>query len=296
MNAMCEHLAESRAVAANEALARVRALEQLRHADRLATAGKLAAGVAHELGTPLNVVSARARLIREEALEPEEIRDYARVIGAQSERMTSIIRQLLDFARVQPGSTERGDLSAVALEATSLLGPTAEKKGVRLTCTPPSARAFAMFSWSHMLQAVMNLVVNAVHAAPKHSVVTLTTGITKQGPPPGHAQTPEHWAVLSVSDHGPGISPEVVARIFEPFFTTKAVGEGTGLGLSVAYGIAAEHGGFIGVETELTQGSTFSIYLPLAAAELASAPPAPEAPARERSDAEREEHPMLRPG
>ena len=292
MNSMCEHLAESRALAANEVAARVLALEQLRHADRLATAGKLAAGVAHELGTPLNVVSARARLIHGGALEPDEIRDSARVIDVQSDRMTSIIRQLLDFARVQPRTTERGDLSRVALEAMSLLGSTAEKRDVRLTCTPPSTPVFAVFSWSHVLQAVMNLVVNAVHAAPKHSVVTLTTRISDEGPPSGHGHAAARWAVLSVSDHGTGMSPEVVARIFEPFFTTKGVGEGTGLGLSVAYGIVAEHRGFIGVETKVMQGSTFSIYLPLAALELTSAPPAPE-PAPERQNAERGQY--LRP-
>ena len=277
MNAMCDQLAASRALATKEASDRLAAQEQLRHADRLASAGKLAAGVAHELGTPLNVVSARARLIRDGGLDDVEIRDSARVIDQQALRMTGIIRQLLDFARVEPRQTTHGDLSGVAREASSLLKPTASKKDVTLEVIPPSEAIPAVFSSSHLLQAVLNLTVNALHVAPRHSAVRLETRLWDGAPPPGNANAGRHWAVLSVSDRGPGMSPDLVERIFEPFFTTKGVGEGTGLGLSVAYGIVREHGGFIHVETEIGVGSTFSIYLPRARRQRQTSQPAPAA-------------------
>jgi signal transduction histidine kinase len=249
-------------LAAKEAAERQLAQEQLRHADRLASAGKLAAGIAHELGTPLNVVSARARLIHRGDLDPGEVRDSARVIDEQAARMTGIIRQLLDFARVEPRQTSQGDLSGVAREAASLLQPTADKKGVTLACAPSTEAVAAVFSSSQLLQAVLNLTLNAVHAAPRGSVVTLETHAADVDPPPGHARSSRDWAVLSVSDRGPGMSQDVAERVFEPFFTTKAVGEGTGLGLSVAYGIVREHGGWIGLDTAPGAGATFSIYLP----------------------------------
>lgn len=262
MNAMCDGLSQWRETANKEFEARMSALEQLRHSDRLATAGKLAAGIAHELGTPLNVVSGRARLISSDELDDEETRDSARVIEEQAERMAHIIRQLLDFARVEHRRTEKGDLRDVAHEACALLRPTSEKKGVELVYRPPPKPVEAVFSWSHVLQAVMNLVVNAVQAAPPGTRVTLRTELIQTAPPPGHGGASNDWASLSVCDRGPGIAPEVVARVFEPFFTTKAVGEGTGLGLSVAYGIAHEHGGWIDLNTSQRDGTTFSLYLP----------------------------------
>jgi len=282
MNAMCDHLAESRALAAKEVADRLLAQEQLRHADRLASTGKLAAGVAHELGTPLNVVSARARLIRAGGLDDAEIRDSARVIDQQAQRMTGIIRQLLDFARVEARQTTHGDLCDVAREASSLLKPTASKKDVTLEVIAASGPVPAVFSSSHLLQAVLNLTVNALHAAPRHSVVRLET-LLCHAAPPGNTHATRDWAVLSVSDRGPGMSADLVERIFEPFFTTKGVGEGTGLGLSVAYGIVREHGGFIHVQTEIGAGSTFSIYLPRARRQRQTSQPTPAARASAKS-------------
>ncbi len=262
MNAMCDNLAASREVAERETSARIEALEQLRHADRLATAGKLAAGIAHELGTPLNVVSGRARLIEMGEMDDDEVHDSARVIAEQAQRMTDIIRQLLDFARVDRPKLERGDLRSVAHEACVLLRPSAEKKGITLVFDAPPDKVEATFSWSQLLQAVMNLVVNALQASSTGGNVTLATRVVEVLPPREHGGPSGQWAVLSVHDDGPGMEPEVSARVFEPFFTTKAVGEGTGLGLSVAYGIARDNGGWIEVETRPRDGSTFSLYLP----------------------------------
>lgn len=270
MNAMCDGLGRWRETATQEFEARMLALEQLRHSDRLATAGKLAAGIAHELGTPLNVVSGRARLISSDELDDEETHDSARVIEEQAERMAHIIRQLLDFARVEHRRTEKADLRDVAHEVCALLRPTSEKKGVELVYQSPPKPVEAVFSWSHVLQAVMNLVVNAVQAAPSGSQVILETQLVRTSPPPGHGDPSADWASLAVHDSGPGMTAEVAARVFEPFFTTKGVGEGTGLGLSVAYGIAHEHGGWIDLSTSPKDGSTFSLYLPAVCGQAAT--------------------------
>jgi signal transduction histidine kinase len=224
----------------------------------------LAAGIAHELGTPLNVVSGRAKLIRDGELDDAEVRDSARVIEEQARRMANIIRQLLDFARVDTRKTERGDLRSVAQESCALLRPMADKKHVNLEFVPPPQPICAVFSFSHVLQAVMNLVVNAVQAAPERSAVVLSTRLAVARPPSELGGPPLEWAVLSVRDQGGGMVPEISSRVFEPFFTTKGVGEGTGLGLSVAYGIAQDHGGFIELATIPEHGSTFSLYLPTA--------------------------------
>ena len=270
MNAMCDGLADSQAAAARASEARLLALEQLRHSDRLATAGKLAAGIAHELGTPLNVVSGRARLIQSDELDDEETRDSARVIEEQAGRMAHIIRQLLDFARVEARTTQKADLRSIAHEACALLRPTTEKKSISIEYQAPPEPVEAVFSRSHVLQAVMHLVVNAVQASVAGSTVRLETRRVQAEPPPGQGGPLLPWASLSVSDHGQGMDPDVAARAFDPFFTTKAVGEGTGLGLSVAYGIAREHGGWIDVRTAPRDGSTFSLYLPTACPETAT--------------------------
>ena len=115
-------------------------------------------------------------------------------------------------------------------------------------------------------QALTNLVVNAIHAMPAGGRLTVQLGRGPASPPPeasGAAAVSGEFARLVVVDEGAGIAPELVSRVFEPFFTTKEVGEGTGLGLSVAYGIAHDHGGWISVESEVGRGSRFSLYLPV---------------------------------
>jgi signal transduction histidine kinase len=258
MNAMCENLAAAMAKAEAETAARISALEQLRHADRLATVGKLAAGIAHELGTPLNVVCGRARMIEIGEVSPEQARGSARVIAEQAQRMTAIIRQLLDFARQRGPQMGNVDLLHLVREAVDLLAPLGKKRKVVVRIAATSRAQTATISRSHMLQAVMNLIVNAMQASPEGGVVDVEVGHSDEDPA-------GPMATLTVTDYGQGMSREVTDHAFEPFFTTKGVGEGTGLGLSVTYGIVSEHRGFITVRSELGRGSTFCIHLPLAA-------------------------------
>jgi len=115
-------------------------------------------------------------------------------------------------------------------------------------------------------QVLTNLIINAIHAMPDGGTVEIVTRIADATPPP-HVETPvTRWVAIEVRDQGTGMDAETRARIFEPFFTTKQVGEGTGLGLSVSWGIVREHGGWIDVTSEPGRGSTFTVWLPRGAA------------------------------
>ncbi len=253
LDQMCAQLSDLQGRAAEETEARIAALEQLRHADRLGTVGKLASGVAHELGTPLNVVSARAKMIlRGESEGEAEIREDARVIVEQAERMTRIIRQLLDFARPRRASREPADLRALAGSVLSMLEPLAARNTVTLALAE-GAPVEAEVDVGQIQQVMTNLVVNAIQAQPEGGRVDV------------RVQAESDRVLLAVDDHGPGIPDDVRERIFEPFFTTKEIGEGTGLGLSVVHGIVMEHGGRIEVARS-DRGTRFEVSLPRGAA------------------------------
>jgi signal transduction histidine kinase len=255
INLMCDRLGE-------EQKAREVALEQLRHADRLTTVGKLASGLAHELGTPLNVVAGRAKLIRDQEVEGTDAVESARIVGEQAARMTALIRQLLDFARPRPLSKAPVNVAHMASRACELVATIAKKANVTLN-PPPADEAMRVEADEGALHQVLtNLVVNAIQALPDGGTVDIVTRVVEQAAPPyvGH-QAPK-WLAIEVRDTGIGMDDETRARIFEPFFTTKQVGEGTGLGLSVTWGIVREHGGWIDVSSTPNKGSTFTVYLP----------------------------------
>jgi signal transduction histidine kinase len=237
--------------------ARLTAIEKLRHADRLATVGKLAAGLAHELGTPLNTVSLQAQLID----GSEEALGRAKAIREQCQRMSHIVRQLLDFSRPRPAEASALDLREVVQRGVTLLEPLAKQARVELRVEtaegpPPLILGDAM----QLEQVITNLTVNAIQASPAGSVVVHRLGrsLTRA---PGEGQTAD-FVRLDVVDHGSGIAQEHLPHLFDPFFTTKDVGVGTGLGLAVVHGIVREHHGWIDVHSKPTQGSVFSIYLP----------------------------------
>ncbi|HWB75503.1 MAG TPA: HAMP domain-containing sensor histidine kinase [Nannocystaceae bacterium] len=264
MNSMADQLARARDEVRAESDARISALEQLRHGERLITVGKLGSGIAHELGTPLSIVAARAGMIESGEATAEEGRDYARIIGEQTRRMTAIIRQLLDFSRQRKPERVLDDVGTVCGHATSLLAPLAEKRRVQVISTQVEP-VVAAIDRGQIQQALTNLLVNAIHASGSGATVTVTVDARDVVPPPDVDAKPGRFARIAVADEGTGIAEDDLPRVFEPFFTTKAVGEGTGLGLSVCYGIVREHDGFIEVQSERGKGSCFTIFLPLAA-------------------------------
>jgi two-component system, NtrC family, sensor kinase len=281
MNAMCLRLAETRYALEAETMELLRTQEQLRRADRLATVGKLASGIAHELGTPLGVALVRANMLAANESLTREVREAARIVSEQIDRITGIVRQLLDFARGRgeppPGALNRrapANLLAIAQRSAAMLKPLAAKRNVSIEVASDDNAPEPPANEEQIQQVLVNLLVNAIHATQGAGKVTITLG-TKAAKLPADV-TPVVWgddsepqyAVISVKDEGVGIAPEVLPRIFEPFFTTKDVGEGTGLGLSVAYGMVREHGGWIDVASEPGKGSCFSVYLPMSFAEL----------------------------
>ena len=261
INAMCDRLAEANRRVATEAAARVAALEQLRHTERLAIVGQLAAGVAHELGTPLGVVSARAELLASGDVSAADAGANARIILEQTDRMTAIIQQLLDFSRRRATKIGLANLEQVITQTLDLIAPAAERANVTIECSPERP-VFARVDTSQIQQVLANVFMNGIQAMPRGGRLRVTVGTRSARPPAGRNAPQGEYLCVSVEDQGTGIPREHLARVFEPFFTTKAVGEGTGLGLAVAHGIVAEHGGWIEVESDVGKGSRFSIFLP----------------------------------
>jgi signal transduction histidine kinase len=244
-----------------ESEARVATLEQLRHSERLATVGQLAAGVAHQLGTPLNVIAARAKMIGSSPEATPPVSEHARIIGEQTERITTTIRQLLDFSRRRGVKLGPANLRHVVGRALDLLGPLAQSRGVAVECTAGDMPIVVQVDQNQILQALTNIVVNGIQAMPNGGRLTVEVVEQHARPPASHGGPEADYPCVVVADEGSGIAADDLPRIFEPFFTTKGVGEGTGLGLSVAYGIISEHGGWIDVASEVGRGSRFRIYL-----------------------------------
>jgi two-component system NtrC family sensor kinase len=262
LNNMCDRLAEANERVAAETTARLATMEQLRHADRLMTVGKLAAGIAHELGTPLNVIMARAGMIACGEAQGGAVPENGQIIVEQTERMARIIRQLLDFARPRSPKKARIDLSQLVKRTLSLLTPLAERHRVTLGFGESHSMFEAEADPDQVQQVLSNLLVNAVQAMKQGGKVSVAISRERLTPPAGQGSGEGEYLRVFVRDEGEGIPQENLKHLFEPFFTTKQVGEGTGLGLSVSCGIAREHGGWIDVESRLGQGSCFTLNLP----------------------------------
>jgi two-component system, NtrC family, sensor kinase len=253
MNKMCDRLIEAR-----------RAIDQLRHADRLRTVGTLASGMAHEMGTPLSIVAGRAKMIASDASLPEEARENARIVHGQVDKMTKIIRNLLDFARRESTAKVPGDLREIARRTLDLLAPMAKRSDVmlRLERVESTTSANVNMDAAQIEQALANLVVNSIHATKGGGEIVLDVSTVRARPPADVGGDEAEFVRLSVRDHGEGIAPKHLPRVFEPFFTTKDVGVGTGLGLSVTWGIMRDHGGWVEAESVPLEGSVFSLYFP----------------------------------
>ncbi len=258
MNVMSDALSEALLKITTETEARIKAVDQLRHAERLATVGRLAAGLAHELGTPLSIVSGHAQMIAGHEVSGEHIDTSAKAIDREADRMGRIVRQLLDFARRKGPEGTTCDAVEVGRRCVALFGPMADHNHVATSVEHSSPTLRVVIDDDNLQHVVTNLVANAVQAMPGGGtlrvVLSRASAAAREGHPAG-----EHVRV-DVIDTGGGIAPDVLPHIFEPFFTTKQPGEGTGLGLAVVYGIVDDHRGWIVVDTS-ERGTTFSVFL-----------------------------------
>lgn len=233
-------------------------LQQRETARRLKTVGHLAAGVAHELGTPLNVIGGRAALIVSGKLSDEQTRESAKAIKSETDHITDIVRQLIAFARLREPLPTSADLADEIAKTSELVQTFAERNHVVLDVQSPPKPVAALIDSGQIQQVLTNIMMNAIQAMPRGGRITTATSTIPSAEPsiPG-------FACISVSDDGPGMPGDTLRHIFDPFFTTKDVGDGTGLGLSIALGIVQEHGGRIEAESRPDEGTTFRILLPM---------------------------------
>ena len=245
-------------VVIEDVTSRVRLEEQLQQREKLSSIGLLAAGVAHEVNTPLTGVSSYTQMLLGMLSETDPKHALLLKVRRQAERATNIVNNLLNFSRTGDASefTEL-DISRVLDDTLQLLEP--QLRGNRIEIVreydPDSPVVFG--NAGKLQQVFTNLLLNARDAIPAGGSIRIST-----------IPAEDHSLTIEVSDSGMGIAPENVAKIYDPFYTTKGVGRGTGLGLAVSYGIVQEHSGHISVESNPGRGTAFRITLPTAHARV----------------------------
>jgi signal transduction histidine kinase len=228
---------------------------RLIQAAKLAAVGEMAAGIAHELNNPLTSVTGFAELALAEIPKETETHKDLEMVLREALRARSVVRRLLDFARQSESTRARASINEVVDDVVALSRHLIHTSGVELKLDQEVNLPWAVVDVNQMKQVLLNLVHNALQAMPNGGVMNIMTESV--------ARNNRDWVVVSVTDTGIGISPPEQARIFEPFYTTKGNQGGTGLGLSVTYGIVTDHGGQIEVESQPGIGSKFTVWLPL---------------------------------
>jgi two-component system NtrC family sensor kinase len=240
--------------------ARVEANRAVARAEKLAAVGRLAAGVVHEINNPLATISACAEALESRLKEgafdasPEvkDLRDYLSLIRSEAFRCKSITNGLLDFSRTRAGEHLPVQINEVINSAARLITHQQRGQYIEIRIEVSDDVSPVSGDEGQLQQAVIALATNAIDAMPEGGRLTLR-GRKENG-----------HVLIEVSDTGIGIAPENMTKIFDPFFTTKEIGRGTGLGLAVCYGIVAEHGGRLEVQSAVGAGTTFTISLPAA--------------------------------
>jgi two-component system, cell cycle sensor histidine kinase and response regulator CckA len=244
--------------------------DQLFQAQKMEIIGTLAAGVAHDFNNLLHAIRGNSGLIlRQSALDPK-VRHEIEQIDLAAMRATEISQQLLSFSRESEDRRQVVDLNIVIHEASQLARRTL-RGNVVIELEPATGPLLVKMDPTRASQVLLNLCVNAQDAMPHGGRLTLANAIVSAPASLAakHGCAPDAlFARCSVTDTGTGIPPEILPRIFQPFFTTKAKGKGTGLGLPIVQRVAQESGGFLGVDSAPGKGTTFHLYLPLAAEEL----------------------------
>ena len=260
---MTNYLRDARDKEARANNARLSLETRLRHSEKLATMGQMAAEIAHEVGTPLNVIGGRARSLARRSQDAADVQKNAEIITVQVERITRIIRQVLDFSRKSRPTLTHVDLHRVVDESIEFVDELLRRQHIEPAVTAPRDLPSIPGDPGEIQQVCLNLVMNAVHAMPAggrlsitlHQVTRRKEGLALSAPAP--------YLLMEVGDTGAGVPSADRDKIFEAFFTTKDTGEGTGLGLAVAKGIVKDHDGWIEVDDRPEGGAVFRVFLPV---------------------------------
>jgi two-component system NtrC family sensor kinase len=255
-------LLEARAAASAEreqAAERAKAYRELKslqarliQSEKMSSLGRMAASVAHEINNPLGAIVIFSCLLLEKTPKDFPGRNKLETIVREASRCRDIVRSLLDFARPGAGSRHKADLNSIVRAAIDLLQSQSTFKDIELTLELAAEPIEIVCDSGQMQQAFTNLLVNAAEAISGSGQITIRDW----------RDPSRQMVAVSFTDTGCGIAPESLEQIFEPFFTTKQEGHGTGLGLTIVYGIIERHGGTLKVDSRLRQGTTFTVWLP----------------------------------
>ena len=229
--------------------------EQLLQSGKIAAIGTLTAGIAHELNNPINNIMLTAEFIKEDLsqLSEKEGEEMIQDILVQAQRASEIVRNLLDFSRAEQPEREPLDIAQVIRDTLKLVQNQVTLSGVEIEWDLPASLPIVNGDPKTLQQVFLNLFINAIQAMKEGGTLTIRAHPGEDG----------QELRVEVADTGSGIDSDDVPHVFEPFFTTKEVGRGTGLGLSVSYGIVQKHGGHIEVKSKKGEGSTFTVVLPM---------------------------------
>ncbi|MBI2835119.1 MAG: sensor histidine kinase [Acidobacteria bacterium] len=230
--------------------------EHLRRAERLSVLGQVAAGLAHEIRNPLAGLKGALEIIASRVPPNSPEAEFAGIAARDAARLDGLVTDFLTYARPRDPELQDVDLHTVIEHVVTVIRPEAERASVRVAVEPSGSPISVRVDREQMAQVFLNVVLNAVQASRFGGTVRI------------QERADSGWAIAEVSDEGPGIPPEYLARIFDPFFTTRQ--RGTGLGLAISQRIVQAHGGTIEVRSSSTAGSTFRVQLPLVNRPVAS--------------------------
>lgn len=223
--------------------------EELRRSERLAALGRLVTGVAHELRNPIGIIKTTVQLLEKDLQKYEDTRDYIKVIEEQITRQNRVIQELLDFGRPSKHQVQSASINSLLEKVLVFTSPMLRQHNIQLEQQLDQELPPIEVDAERIKQVFVNIILNAVQAMPDGGTLTIKTGHDRE------------WVNISFTDTGTGIAPAEMASIFDPFFTTREYG--TGLGLSISHQIIKTHNGHINVDSTLSEGTTFTIKLPL---------------------------------
>ena len=246
--------------------------ERMRRSDRLATLGMIAAGIAHEVKNPLVGISVAAQLMKSEVLSGEgplqgagpgkNLVEYLDVILKEADRLNNVLEGILDFTRLKPHEIKAYNIHSILDRVLLLNEENARKSNVMLTRLYDPSLPDVIVNRDQLIQVFLNIIKNAIEAMPAGGKLTVTTRMSDLFTSVQADGKKQRLMVVKISDTGCGIKQDQLNYVFTPFFTTKD--KGVGLGLALSYQIVQEHLGTILVESQENEGTTFSVYLPLA--------------------------------